>query len=213
MDFHSRKVMNILITADTGDTICIIYCVPVCVRLCWKGWSLFTFGLQARTPAKTGGFRSCGEESLHTGRSSISRFNTEIFPEPKLKTATWRCANEGCATTPLLRLRFRQSWWKINLYTCWPSVDVAYLWGNVVCCNIFLYVDVKEVRERQRGLRIGSQRAPSCVHSCLSVMVESRLRKGETSRAESIKACNFSLVSILNTKHENRSSHVKRIQN
>lgn len=97
MLFQTRKVMNILITADTGDAICIIYCV-VCVCLCWNAWSFFTFRSQAWTPAKTGGFQSCGEQSLHTRRTSISRFNTEIFPEPKLKTATWRCANEGCVT-------------------------------------------------------------------------------------------------------------------
>lgn len=39
-----------------------LLCSGVC--LCWKCRSFFTFRLQAQTPAKTGGFRSCWEQSL-----------------------------------------------------------------------------------------------------------------------------------------------------
>lgn len=63
-----------------------LQCSGVCVCVCvGNGRASLPFRLQARTPAKTGGFRSCREQSLSTRRTSISRFNAEIFPEPKLK--------------------------------------------------------------------------------------------------------------------------------
>lgn len=118
MDFQTRKALNILITAKTDDAICIIYCAC----LCWRCRSFFKF--------KTGGFLEIvGNSHITPAQCRYPGLTVRFFPEPKLTVATWRPQYDSKAPF--------KSWWKIYLFSSWPSINIPCLRGNKVYCVLF----------------------------------------------------------------------------